>query len=90
MCTGSEYVDPKYRHYLDGSHRMHRDDASEIIEFVGRNSPAGTYPAQIPPYLLGQAIRRLLYNYPCDREPPGEGVGGITREFIAGFFRLQL
>ena len=85
MPVDKTYVDPRYHEYLDEK-SIHRDDAAEILEFVGKNGPGGRYPIEIPPYLLGKAVRRLVYNYDVDDTP----TEAITREFLAGFFGLKL
>lgn len=83
-------VHPKYHKYLDGNVSIHRDDAGEIIGIVGE-SRAGHYPIEVPPYLLGRAIHRLVYNYdPHRNNGRGPEHDEVTREFLAGFFRLKL
>lgn len=89
---GHPLCHPDFAKYLSGE-RMHRDDASAILEYVGKNSPAGNYPQNVPPYLLGRAVRRLVYNYihESDSDELIEGDSErITREFVAGFLKLKL
>jgi len=66
------------------------------MEYAGVNSPSGNYAQDIPPYLLGRAVRKLVYNY-CTKivEDDASMVieqddETITREFLAGFLDLEL
>ena len=83
-------VHPNFAKYADPGVRVHRDDASAILEYVGKNSPGGNYPQDIPPYILGRAVRRLVFNYYTDRETGAQDEYIISREFLAGFRSLTL
>lgn len=87
---------PAFAKYLAGDVSMHRDDASDILEYAGKNSPSGNYAQDIPPYVLGQAVGRLVYNYFTKEVVVGDCVvmeqddDTITREFLAGLLGLKL
>ena len=91
--TGRAPCHPDFAKYLDGR-SMHRDDASAILEYIGVNSPAGNYPPDIPPYLIGRAVWKLLSNYCTKVSDDGVLIESdnetIRREFLAGFFKLKL
>lgn len=95
MLNDRAEVHPDFVKYLDGRW-MGREDASRIIEYVGANSPAGNYPGEIPPYLLGRAIGRLVYNYFTKEVVTKtnavleQDANTITREFLTGLFQLSL
>ena len=82
---------PDYAKYLDRGISMHRDDAADILAYVGKNSPAGNYAQDIPPFILGRAIRRLVFVYITKQnDDPDHYVleqddETIAREFLAGF-----
>lgn len=90
-------VHPKFAKYMNPEAWVHRDDASVILAYVGENSPAGNYPQDIPPYLLGRAVRRLVYSYFTSAVPDKSDLvtleqdeARITREFLAGLLGLKL
>lgn len=87
---GRALCHPDFAMYMSGTEPLHRDDAAEILEYVGKNGVGGCYPNDIPPYLLGRAVRRLVFNYFTDSEAGEQDGEAITRYFLAGFFKLAI
>ena len=82
--SGRVSCHPNFVKYLEKDTYVNRDDASAILEYVGVNSPAGIYPCEIPPYILGRAIRRLVFNF-FTNEEGNQDANTISREFLCGF-----
>ncbi len=95
-ATGRKEVHPDFAKYLAGDIPMNREDAASMLRYVGMNVGSGYYPDEIPPYLLGQAVGRYIYNFitKCvetdGRMSVEQDDDTITREFIAGLLGLKL
>ena len=88
--TGRVPCHPDFVMYMSGTEYMPRAAASAIIEYVGVNSPAGMYPCEIPPHILGRAVRRLVFNFFTNGERDEQNPSEISREFLAGFLKLAI
>lgn len=81
-------IDPRFAAYLSPNGMMPRSVASEILSEVAEPTMYGHYPDGIPPYILGRAIARTVFNYrfaDLENTPSKEE---IMRQFIAGFLSL--
>ncbi len=74
-------IRPEFAPYVTAKDPLPRAIAAEILSNIACLGESGNYPDDIPPYLVGRAIARLVSNYrACD----GLDEGKIFADFNEG------